>query len=238
MISTIKETPLKIIRYGFIACVVLGLALVFLGWRLVPSTSLPSVAGVCLVLIGYGLAGLFGFGRLRPENLRLGSIFGLLAGAIFAGEILLEYILLPRDNSSWGLIEFGAVFAMLFSAGLVAAYRSKNLPAPVPQVQVKNGILAALVTAMLSSTIWLMVVLITFYIFKGSARQTLVFTAEGNYADFARSGMHNFNAFIMEDFFGAGFFHLLLSPILAALLGTLGGLVGKGLDRIERRSRI
>ena len=87
----------------------------------------------------------------------------------------------------------------------------------------------------LSSVIWLIFILGTFYIFRGSARQIQVFTAEGNYADFAQSGMHDFNTFVMEDFFGAGFYHLLLAPILAAILGTLGGLLGKGLAQIRKR---
>ena len=33
----------------------------------------------------------------------------------------------------------------------------------------------------------------------------------------------------MQDFFGAGFYHLLLGPIVAVILGGLGGLVGKAL---------
>ena len=51
--------------------------------------------------------------------------------------------------------------------------------------------------------------------------------AEGDYEDFARSGMSDFNAFIMEDFLGAIFFHLLLGLLVAAVLGALGGVLGK-----------
>jgi hypothetical protein len=47
--------------------------------------------------------------------------------------------------------------------------------------------------------------------------------------------MTDFNTFIMEDLLGAGFFHLLLGPILAAILGILGGLLGQGLTKISRR---
>jgi hypothetical protein len=209
-----------IIRNSFLACVLLGLVLVGLGWRLVPTASLVSIAGVCFILVAYGLAGLLGFPRLRPENLQLAGQFGLLAGGIFATEIILEYVLLPRDNSGWGLIEYALVFAVIFGAGVVQAYRSRRI---------RSGILASVVSGMLASVIWLIFVLLTFYIFRGSARQALVFTAEGNYADFASSGMQDFNAFIIEDFFGGGFFHLVLVPLLAAILGTLAGLVGKGL---------
>ena len=215
-----RKPAAKIIRNGFLACILLGLVLVLLGWRLVPAISLVSLAGVCFVLVAYALAAFFGFPRLRPENLRLASQFGLLAGAIFATEISLEYVLLPRDNSSWGLIEYALVFAVIFGAGVVLAYRCKG---------VRYGIQGSVVSGMFASVIWLIFVLLVFYIFRGSARQALVFTAEGDYTDFASSGMQDFNAFIMEDFFGAGFFHLVLVPVLAVILGTLAGLVGKGL---------
>ena len=69
--------------------------------------------------------------------------------------------------------------------------------------------------------------------FFGTMRQHRVFLAEGNFDDFARSGMHDFNAFMMEDFLGAGFFHLLLGPLIAWILGLIGGLVAM---RFRRRS--
>ena len=226
MITTDKNTPSDITRKSFLACVLLGLGLVILGWLLVPAASLLSVASACLVLVVYGLVGYFGFRRIRPEILLPAGVFGLIAGAIFAGEILLEYALLPRDNTSWGGIEFGSVFAIYFLSSVVVGYRCKS---------VRYGILAAVVNAMLSSVIWLIFALLTFYIFRGTARQEQVFTAEGNYADFASSGMSDFGRFVMEDFFGAGFFHLLLGPLAAAILGMLGGLLGQGIARIKKQ---
>jgi hypothetical protein len=213
-------------RNGFLLGVLVGIILVLVGWRLVPSASLLSVSGVCLILLVYGLLGYFVFPRLRSEIHKLVGVFGLLAGAIFAGEIVLEYVFLPRDNTSWGYLEFGAVFAVYFLTSVLAAYRCKGL---------RYGLLAAVCNAMLSSLIWLIFILLTFYTFRGSTRQIQVLTAEGDYADFAQSGLHDFNTFVMEDFFGAGFYHLLLAPILAAILGTLGGLLGKGLARIRKR---
>ena len=197
-----------------------------LGRLLVPTTSLFSLAGACLVLVVYALAGYFGFPRIHPEILALVGVFGLLAGAIFAGEILLEYAILPKDNTSWGVIEFGSVFAVYFLSSLVVAYRRKSL---------RSGILAAVISAMLSSVIWLIFILLTFYLFRGTARQEAVFMAEGNYADFARSGMSDFSTFVMEDFLGAGFFHLLLAPCFAAILGTIGGWLGKSIAQLKKQ---
>jgi hypothetical protein len=229
MLPSEKKIPPDILQKGFLLAVLLGLALVILGRLLVPTISLLSLAAAFLILIIYGLAGYFGFRRVRPETLKLAAIFGLLAGVIFAIEICLEYAILPKDNTSWGVVEFGSVFAIYLLSSLVVAYPSKSL---------RSGILASVVSAMLSSVIWLVFTLLTFYLFRGSVRQDAVFMAEGNYADFARSGMSDFNTFVMEDFFGAGFFHLLLSPIAAVFLGTTGGLIGKGLSHFKKSKTV
>jgi hypothetical protein len=42
--------------------------------------------------------------------------------------------------------------------------------------------------------------------------------------------MRDFHTFVMEDFLGAAFFHLLLGPILATILGACGGLVARALQ--------
>ena len=225
MISDDKNTPSTIIRKGFLLGVLLGLILVILGWILNPKTNFLSVAAICLILAIYSLVGYFGFPRIRPEILSLVSVFGLIASTIFASEILLEYVFLPKDNTSWGIIEFGSIFVSYFLSGLVTTYKSKGI---------KYGILAAVASAMLSSVAWLLFILLMFYIFRGTVRQETVFMAEGNFEDFARSGMSDFNTFVMEDFLGAGFFHLLLSPLLATVLGTVGSLVGKGIVQLRK----
>jgi hypothetical protein len=201
-----------------------GFVLILVGRILIPQTNLPSIGGACLILVVYGLIVRFGIPKIRLEILNPASIIGLLAGILFTGEIILEYVLLPQDNTNWGLIEFGAAFLLFLLSGLWAVYKTGRF---------QLGPFAAVISAMLSGLIWLTVVLAVFYIFRGTARQTLVFTAEGNYADFAKSGMSDFDSFIMEDFLGAAFFHLLLSPIIAFFLGSLGGLIGKGLGRFR-----
>jgi hypothetical protein len=42
--------------------------------------------------------------------------------------------------------------------------------------------------------------------------------------------MADFNTFMMEDAFGGCFFHFLLDPILASILGVIGGVVKKARD--------
>ncbi len=161
-----------------------------------------------------------------PQILRTAGLFGVLAGVIFISEILWEYIALPADNSRLGWIEFGSVFALYFISPLIVAYRMQQLRQPI---------MTAFSTAMIGSLIWWIAVLAVFYLFRGSPQQTQVFRAEGNFEDFAQSGMSDFNTFIMEDFLGAGFFHLLPGPIVAAILGTIGGLFGKAAAALGKR---
>jgi hypothetical protein len=159
--------------------------------------------------------------RRDPDILRRATIFGLLGGAVFAGEIILEYILLPSDNSRYGMVEFGTVLLLYFASAL----RLRSI---------KSAVLTAMTSAFIASLVWVITLLVVFYAFRGSARQVQVLRAEGDYEDFARSGMSDFNTFIMEDFMGAIFFHLLLGLLVAAVLGALGGLLGKAIARFQK----
>ena len=204
-------------------CLLLGvlvaLALVIAGRLLVPTTSFVSTIAASAILVAYGgMAALcpLPLYHRHPDILRGATIFGLLAGAVFAGEIILEYILLPADNSRYGMVEFGTVFLLYSASAFISALRSRSL---------KNAVLTSIATAFIASLVWVITVLAIFYAFRGSPRQALVLRAEGDYQDFARSGMSNFDAFIMEDFMGATFFHLLLGLIVAAVFGVLGGLL-------------
>jgi hypothetical protein len=101
------------------------------------------------------------------------------------------------------------VFASFIVAGAGTAARTRRLwPAT----------LAGVWTALIAVLLWYATALPMFYAFRGTALQEAVFRAEGDFEDFRRSGLSDFNVFVMQDFLGAGFFHLLLSPVLGALL--------------------
>jgi hypothetical protein len=194
----------------------------------VSPTGVRSLIGVLAVLALYAVVGWCGPSfteRIHPRILRTGIMGGLLIGVVFVAEMLLEYWLLPNDNTTMGLAEYGLAFALFFLVGLSVAYQTGVL---------HHGILATVWSAIVGSLIWLIAALLIFYLFNGTPQQTQVFRAEGNYADFARSGLNDFNTFVMEDFMGAGFFHSLLLPVAAAILGTLGATTGKVLARLRR----
>jgi len=208
------------------AGVVLGVALVTYGWLSTPGVDPLSPMGAYLILVVYGGLGYTLAPYLHRLNRRLLGwigLLGLLAGAMFLLEVALEYVVLPTDNTTWGLVEYGGVLLVIFSAGLTVAARTG---------QFRQGVLAGLGSALVASLIFISVILAFFYAFRGTAQQVQVFRAEGNYADYASQGGRDFSTFIMEDFFGAIFFHSLLLPLVGGLLGVLGGLTGKGLARL------
>jgi hypothetical protein len=233
-----RSLPTKIPRAATRAAIILGVfttgLLLAYGLFRFPAvltaspTGVRSLIGVFTILVIYAVAGWFGptfTERTNPHTLRVGIVGGLLAGSVFASEMLLEYWLLPNDITSLGLAEYGLVFALFFLVGLWVAYQTKA---------VRNGTLAAVWSALIAALVWYFAVLLIFYLFNGAAQQTQVFRAEGNYEDFARSGLSDFDTFVMEDFMGAGFFHSLLLPLVAAILGTLGATVGKVLARLRK----
>jgi hypothetical protein len=223
-----KICQMRTLRTAFLLAVVAAVGLVLYGWGHFPHVSTRSLAGAGVVLLLYAVLGWKGpavLGQQPPVVTTVAISLGLFAGAIFAGEMVLEYILLPPDNTRFGYVEFGSVFLLYLIAGVVPGF--KRLP-------FRCSVLSGIATAVIGSLIWLIAVLACFYWFYGTERQAQVFRAEGNYDDFRRSGMADFPTFIMEDFLGAGFFHLLLGPLVAGILASVGGLVGKGVARLRK----
>ena len=176
------------------------------------------LSAVAAILCVYGAAGWFAIpGARRAGIMSVAAPAGLIAGGVYAAEIILEYVVRPTDNTPWGLAEFGAVFALMGIAGGLLAWRTRRL---------RSALAGAMWTGMIGVLIWYLVLLAVFCAFRGTAAQEAVFRAEGDYEDFARSGMRDFQVFAMQDFLGAGFFHLVLSPIFGLILGAIGGGVG------------
>ncbi len=189
-----------------------GLALVAYGFAEHLHASLLSVAAAAAILIGYGALGLTLKSLRRSADLRASSIAGLAAGAVFAAEILLEYSYLPPNNVVWGYAEFGTVFLIYALVAAWAAWRG---------LTIGDAVRVAALAAVISSLIWCLMLLSTFYAYEGTSAQAAVLIAEGDPEDFLRSGMSDYRTFLIEDLFGATFFHLLLGPVIAALLGLI-----------------
>ena len=219
----------RYVRWGLLVGVAVALSLVLTGQVLVPTASIWSTLAAMVTLLAYGVAAAIFPLRLyrsQPDVLRVSTVFGLLAGGVFCAEMILEYAFTPARNRSWGLVEFGAVFLLYFAAGLVCVFRTRNF---------KAAVATSVASAFIASLVWVITLLVVLYAFRGSARQELVLRTEGEYEDFVRSGMSDFSAFLMEDLMGATVFHLSLGLVVAAVLGAIGGLVGKVVLRLRKR---
>jgi hypothetical protein len=214
----------------------LNALLIVAGWLVFPTTIQTSgswlgLAADACVLAAYATIGwkaVASLDRRDSRILRAALIAGGLSGAVFIGEMIAEYVLLPEDNTIYGIAEFGAVLALCFFAAAGVSLRTGNIG---------SGLLSSVWSAFIGSTIFLTALLSVSYAFHGTDRQARVFRAEGNVEDFQRSGRTDYDAFIMQDFMGAAFFHSLLLPLVAVVPGLVGGGTGSGIARF-RRSRI
>lgn len=224
----VKKSISYKIRVALFICIISNIFLVVFGLWLVPTALNASANGISgligalsILLIYFGVSFFF----LKPtekfnnEILPYSLIFGISIGFVFALESILEYILLPGGNlnTKMGYTEFGLTFLIYLFAGLWSVLRTQRY---------FSSILTSFWCAIIASLIWFIVVLLIYYLFHGTSQQLSVLKGEGDFEDYKQSGMTDFNAFIMQDFWGAGFFHLLLGPIIATILGGVGGLFG------------
>ncbi len=209
-------------------------ALVVLGLILTPTTIGPEghgalgAAAALVMLAAYGIWGVLGsqaVERRDPRILQTAGRLGLAIGSVFVAEILFEYLVLPssKGNERLAYVEFGGMFLFLFLAGFIGG-RLAN--------RIRDGVLTAIWSAMIGSLAWVGGLLSTYYMFFRTARQDQVLAADQVFEDFKRSGMTDLRAFIMQDYLGGIFFHLLLGLIVATVLGTLGALTAKLATRL------
>jgi hypothetical protein len=211
-------------------------ALIGLGLILTPTTigasghGLLGVVAALVMLAAYGVLGGWGsraVERKNPRILSIGSAFGLVIGVMFVAEMLFEYLALPssKGNERRGYLEFGGMFLFLFLSGFQGGRETDR---------VWQGVLTAIWSTMIGSLIWVGSLLSTYYAFMGTARQEQVMAADQVFEDFKSSGMTDLRAFIMQDYLGGVFLHLLLGLIVAGILGTMGALVANVL--VSQRS--
>lgn len=227
----------RVVGRTILALAFMDAALVGLGLILTPTTLTASrqgwlgLAAALAMLAVYGALGVWGSRTVERKNPRILPIavrFGLGIGSIFVVEMLFEYAVLPssKGNERLAYLEFGGMFLCLFLAGLKGGQATGRL---------WQGLLTAIWSTMIGSLIWGASLLSTYYAFMGTARQEQVLAADQVFEDFKRSGMTDLRAFVMQDYLGGVFFHLLLGLIVAGILGTIGALVANLLARLLGR---
>jgi hypothetical protein len=210
-------------RRALIELALLDVALVWLGLALYPAVlqagGLLGASGATLMVCVYGYLALyspFSISRTASQVWRPAAAAGALAG-IWLGLDLLSNYFIYRDgatNSKISLVVYGVYFLLLLGTAARGSMRAKRFAA---------GLKAALWFTLAAQLIWFAVEFGAYYLFSHTAvGMQFIQTEMGT--DFARSGGNDFQAFAIGDFFGAGFFHLLLIGLLAMLvIGCVGG---------------
>jgi hypothetical protein len=191
----------------------------------VPREAIAAIGAGVGIATAYGVIGWFGVrapGLRDPRVLREGVRFGLCSGGMFAISMLGEY-LVPHDehqNMILGLTTFGLFFALLFASGLCATLATGRA---------SSGPLASLWSALIASQLWFLLLMVTYYAFLDTKAEARFLVVDQVIADFHRSGAPDLRAFIFEDYMGGGFFHSLLAPLFALVLGSLAAGCAKAL---------
>jgi hypothetical protein len=179
----------------------------------------------------------------EPPASRLKTLFSLALrlgwrGGLVLGGVWLVYNLINNlghlDAAGYGRVNRGLAVGLVgvyLWAGLRGAYRSGRL---------RTGILAAAGASLIGSLIALSSLWIVTALFLDTIRHNPYMIE-----DFRRSGMHDMDAFIVDDNLVPTFVGPWLSLALAVAVGSLGAVIGKGLggpgagsERDERVERV
>jgi hypothetical protein len=210
------------VKRGFFGALLFVLLLAVYLWTLAPTVA---ILAPVFALTVYAIAvhnGVRAVLAVDPVILRVIGICGALSAAVFMPSILIEYTGRTLDNRI--MLWAGAVSCGL--AGTIAAWRTKR---------VRIAVCASTLSAMIGSLAFVIAVLGSYCLLRGSALQDRFFRTEGDYDDFAKSGMMDFNAWVTADLFGGVFFHLLLGALVAAALGLIAGTLVIGCLRLAER---
>jgi hypothetical protein len=196
------------LRWGMLSVVILNLLLVGYGLLRFPTTltassnGMSGLVGTLFVLAAYALAGYFwtpALSRSRPAALRSGLIFGLVIAALFLFQILYGYLapLYEMQNAMLANVTFGGLFLLFFLAGLWMVWRTG---------QFRQGLQAAVWSALVGSLIWFSLLFITYYAFMGTSQEARQLLVDQE----------------------------MIGPLAALVFGSAGGLVGKGLAGVRK----
>jgi hypothetical protein len=207
--------------------------LIVLGLREVPSSlssasGITGVIGAAAIQLGIGLVACVG-GLSWQRHARTMGISLVLALVFAAGYLSL--IALEFANVHVG-IDTTATIYLLFVGVAVAA----GLATRIAAFRLRDSVIAAVWALVAGTALWSLGVLIINYATWGGHNWYLFWLGDGAVADFHRSGSHDFAAFILQDLQGALFFHPLLSAVVGAVGGLLGGLLARGFLALRRET--
>ena len=208
---------MRVVRLGFLTLVAVSVVMIgvrvalYLPVLVQPGGSLSVLAPVGVLLV-YGLLG--GWITAHPPRdhaaaLRTGTACGVVSGLVSVAHMAQEaYVPLPpRELAIVTWVFILAMFAPWAFAGFAAARRTRHVPL---------GLLAAVWSSAVC-----MVLTVSFGFGQLLTSLDRLQRHDVGSPDFLRSGWTDLRAFAIADIFEAGFWHLVIGPIVALLLGGI-----------------
>ena len=230
------SSPRKIwtFRTVLFGLTLIDIILVVLGLVIFPKVikdgGLIGAGAAALMVASYGFLALYSPLRCDTVDVRLwkpAAAIGVVGGLCLGADLLSNYFIYRNGptNSKISLVVYGTYLLLLMVSALRAARTTSRI---------RDGVIAAIWYVILAQLIWVLVELAAYYLFgETQVGQEFIRTEMGE--DFKRSGMADFQAFVIGDLFGAVFFHMLLIGLVAGLLfGAFAGAIGKGLTTFGR----
>ncbi len=227
MSTALLSQNARTFRNVLIALSSADLALVLLALVLYPkvirSGGLIGASAAAFMVLSYGALALCS--PIRPGNAdkalwKSGAVMGTIGGFWLGGDLLSNYFVY-RDgptNSRISLVVYGCYVLLLMAVALRGVRWRGRL---------RDGLIAAAWYVILAQLIWVFAEWAGYYLLAQTPVGVRFIQTEMG-ADFARSQGNDFETFVVEDLFGATFFHLLLVGLVAGLLfGALAGGIGR-----------
>jgi hypothetical protein len=183
--------------------------------------------GMQVVLALLALIGPLSFGRYA-RTMKISFAFGTVFAAAYLGLLGLDYasIFLPFDNGPTDIYLLFVGIALL--AGGWASVRTRRL---------RDGAVAAIWALVIGTAIWSLGWLLINYTLWGSPQWYQFWLQDGAVSDFRQSGGADLALALLQDIQGALFWHQVLSGVVGALGGVLGGGIALGVDQLRRIPR-
>jgi hypothetical protein len=214
-----------------------NMLLILLGLRVVPAAfgtdgtawALLGTLGLQGLLALLALVGPLSFNRF-PRTMGLSLGFGALFAATYLGFLTRDFAGLSWGPDDGPLTLYPLFVVVSLLAGTLASLQTHRL---------RDGVVAAVWALVIGTAIWSLGVLVLNYALWGSSHWYQFWLQDGAVDDFHQSGSRDLGVFLLQDLYGALFFH----QVLSATVGVIGGLVGGGamvgaakLRRLQHRS--
>jgi hypothetical protein len=229
--STSVFTNHLLLRKAVVAGILLVMALIGYGMFRYPlilqEGGFLSITVPVFMLLLYGIVAVW---FTQPSSqyhsiaLRYGTIFGLVIGLLFLINIFAENFI-NMSNQSMTTSTFGFMFIMFVIFAFAGWSGAKN------SGQVREGIFTSVWGAMIGALMALLFGFVINFLFTHRLEQNLQASAE-----YFRSGISDLETFTFYNTLDSTSSHLMEVPIIAALFGTIGSLIGIGLTRFREKN--